>query len=243
MGMITMVASAKDGVGKSSLCVFLADALSAAGKRVLIMELDNGLRSLDIYAGVYGMTVYDIFDVLSGRCEPDRAIVHAPAPRKEIYVLSAPYNFESLKGDRFVKLCTGLSESYDHILIDTACYNDTMIAAGTVAMNAILVATPDPVGVRDARIVAERLSELEVPNLRLALSRVVPSRVERGVVPDLDSCIDNIGVQLIGAIPEDDDIALYAAMGHPLPENSLAARVYANIGERLNGGDVRLAFD
>ncbi|MEA5051715.1 MAG: AAA family ATPase [Oscillospiraceae bacterium] len=242
MGMITMAASAKDGAGKSSLCVFLADALSAMGKRVLVIELDNGLRSLDIYAGVYGMTVYDIFDVLSGRCEPDRAIVKAPAPRKEIYVLSAPYNYESLKGDQFVKLCTALSESYDNILIDTACYNDTMVAAGTVAMNAILLATPDPVGVRDARIVADRLTELEVPKLRLALSRIVPSRIDAGVVPDLDYCIDNIGLQLIGAIPEDDDIALYAAMGHPLPGSSLAARVYANIAARLCGDDVPLAI-
>ncbi len=241
MGMITMVCSAKDGVGKSVSCVFLADALADMGKRVLVIELDNGLRSLDVYAGVYGMTVFDIFDVLNGRCVPDKAIVKAPAPRSNIYVLSAPYNFESLKGEQFVKLCTALNSRYDNILIDTACLTDIQVAASTVAMNALMVATPDPAGVRDARIVADRLKDLSVPNLRLLLGRVNPERIFAGIVPDLDFCIDNIGLQLIGVIPEDDEIALASAMGEPLEDRTLAKAVYSNIAERLYGNDVPLS--
>ena len=242
MGMITMVCSAKDGVGKSTACVFLADALSDMGKRVLVIELDNGLRSLDVYAGVYGMTVFDIFDVLNGRCEPDRAIVKAPAPRKNVYVLSAPYNFESLKGEQFVKLCNALNSHYDNILIDASCLSDIQVAASAVAMNAIMVATADPAGVRDARIVADRLKDLAVPKMRLLLSRIEPSRIALGVVPDLDFCIDNIGLQLIGVVPEDDDIALSAAMGIPLEKKSLSKSVFDNIAERLYGNDLPLAF-
>ena len=109
-------------------------------------------------------------------------------------------------------------------------------------MNAIMVATADPAGVRDARIVADRLKDLAVPKMRLLLSRIEPSRIALGVVPDLDFCIDNIGLQLIGVVPEDDEIALSAAMGIPLEKKSLSKSVFYNIAERLYGNDLPLAF-
>ena len=55
-----MVASGKGGTGKSTLSVYLGARLAAHGARVLLVELDSGLRSVDIIAGVCGKTVYDI---------------------------------------------------------------------------------------------------------------------------------------------------------------------------------------
>jgi septum site-determining protein MinD len=108
-------------------------------------------------------------------------------------------------------------------------------------MNALMVATPDPAGVRDARIVSDRLKDMALPNMRLLLGRVNPSRIFEGIVPDLDFCIDNIGLQLIGVIPEDDEIAVASAMGVPLEDRTLAKSVFSNIAERLYGNDVPLA--
>ena len=75
---IVMVASGKGGTGKSTLSVMLGARLAAAGGKVLLIELDSGLRSVDIISGVYGKTVYDIADVLSGRCEGTKAVVASP---------------------------------------------------------------------------------------------------------------------------------------------------------------------
>ncbi len=243
MGMITMVTSGKDGAGKSTVCMMLADALDALGKRTLIIELDTGHRSLDIMSGSYGQTVYDIFDAISGRCEPEQAIVRAPSPRREIYVMTAPYKNEPVSGEQFVRLCTALSEQYDHVIIDTSNHTGAIVAASTVAMNAMLLVTPDPLAIREGRILAERLGDLSVPNARLLITRVVPSRVREGIVANLDVCIDSVGLRLIGVVPEDDEIALACAKGVPLDTKSQCRLIFNNLAQRLCGNDVPLAMD
>ncbi len=243
MGTITMIASGKDGVGKSTIAILTADAIEALGKRVLVIELDTGLRSLDVMSGAYGSTVYDIFDVLSGRCTPEQAIVHAPAPRKEIYILAAPYKNERVQGEQFVKLVTALGEQFDHIIIDTANHSGAIVAASAVSMNAIVVATPDPLSVRDARITADRLRDLSVPGVRLLINRVMPSRIQMGIVPNLDYCIDNVGARLIGVITEEDEIAQAAATGRPLARKSGCRQVFDNLAQRMYGNDVPLAVE
>ncbi|MEG2676535.1 MAG: AAA family ATPase [Oscillospiraceae bacterium] len=243
MGTISMITSGKDGVGKSTISIFLADAIEALGKRVLIIELDTGLRSLDIMSGAYGSTVFDIFDVLSGRCTPGQAIVHAPSPRKEIYLLSAPYKNERVQGEQFVKLVSSLSEQFDHVIIDAANHAGSIVAASAVSMNAIVVATPDPLSVRDARIMTDRLRDLSVPNIRLLINRVVPSRIHMGLVPNLDYCIDSVGARLIGVITEEDDIALSAAGGRPIGKKNPCRVIFDNIAQRIYGNDVPLAIE
>ena len=88
---VIMVASGKGGTGKSTLAVLLGAELAARGKRVLLVELDCGMRSVDYIAGVCGKTVYDIEDVLTGRCEAGKAIVESPVYR-DLYLISAPYS-------------------------------------------------------------------------------------------------------------------------------------------------------
>lgn len=240
MGIITMVASGKDGVGKSTTSILLADAVAAAGRRVLVMELDSGMRSLDIMAGAYGSTVYDMLDVLSGRCEPEGAIIKSPAPRSSVYILAAPYRSEPIQGNQFVKLVNALADEYDHVIIDTASLNGTTLAASAVSMNAILVATASPTSVRDARIMNDKLHDLSVPSVRLLLNRVNPENIYAGVVDDLDYCIDTVGAQLIGVVPESTDIALAVAKGRPLDRKSPCAEVYHRIALRLYGKEVPL---
>ena len=86
-----MLASGKGGTGKSTVSVMLGGALAARGERVLLVELDSGLRSVDLISGVYGKTVYDIEDVLSGRCSAEKAVVESPL-YSDLYVISAPYS-------------------------------------------------------------------------------------------------------------------------------------------------------
>ena len=73
-----MVCSGKGGTGKSTVSVLLGACLARLGRKTLLVELDSGLRSVDIIAGVYGRTVYDIEDVLCGRCEGAKAVVPSP---------------------------------------------------------------------------------------------------------------------------------------------------------------------
>ena len=119
MGSILMVSSGKGGTGKSTFSVFAGEALANRENKVLVVELDCGLRSVDVISGVYGKAVYDIEDVLTGRCEPTKAIVHSPRC-DNLCILCAPYNSDVIPLDNFVQLIAALSQPFDYIIIDTA---------------------------------------------------------------------------------------------------------------------------
>ncbi len=237
MGIVTMATSARDGLGKTTSCVFLADALSADGaKSTLIVELDSRLRSLDILSGVSGSAVFDIHDIFAGRCSVESAIIKAPSPRSGVFVLCAPYKADEIDPNMFLKLCTLLSDKFDRIIVDTSSMCPAAVAASTLAMNTLLFATADPVGVRDGRILYEQLCDMSVPDIRLVMSRVVPSRMGR-TVPHLDYCIDNIGAKLIGVIPESDLIAVCSSTGKRLPEKTTEIKIFKSIAARMEGAD------
>ena len=74
MGLVSVVTSGKGGAGKSTVTAGLGCALARRGNRVLVVDTDAGLRSLDLMLGVGGSAVYDMADIFDGNCEPIRAI-------------------------------------------------------------------------------------------------------------------------------------------------------------------------
>ncbi|MDR1564584.1 MAG: AAA family ATPase, partial [Oscillospiraceae bacterium] len=119
MGTITVIASGKGGVGKSTTTVGLGSALARGGKSVLLIDGDSGMRTLDLFTGVAESLVFDISDVISGSCEPIRAIYPCKGC-ENLYLLPASASYESrVKPELFNRLITGLSGYYDHIIIDS----------------------------------------------------------------------------------------------------------------------------
>lgn len=237
---VIMIASGKGGTGKSTVSVLLGARLAAAGKQVLLIELDSGLRSVDIISGVYGKTVYDISDVLSGRCEAKKAIVESSI-YQGLYVISAPYEGGVVQSQTLKKLIETVASVYDYILIDTAAgLGAPFQAAMSVSEMALLVLTPDPVALRDGHIVADVLYDGGLKNVRLVVNRVGPNTFEKGAVEDLDECIDTVAVQLIGVIPESVALQRSSAAGQPLASNAIAYRAFDNLARRILGEDIPL---
>ena len=231
-----MIASGKGGTGKSTLAVHLGGRLAAHGRRVLLVELDSGLRSVDLIAGVCGKTVYDLEDIFSGRCDPDKAVVESPA-FPGLFLISAPYSGGCIRPEQLRLLTGRMAASFDYILLDTAAgLGEAFAAAEGAASAALVVTTPDPVTVRDGRIVADSLFEAGIPRVRLLLNRVA----ERNPIRDLDECIDTVGAQLIGVVPESAALAAAAAEGRPLTEGRCGAAL-DNIARRIIGEEVPLA--
>lgn len=239
MGTITMLTSGKDGVGKSTIAVFLGAALALGNEKTLVIELDNGFRSIDIISGTYGKLIHDIDDALSGRVEPKKAIVESPLV-KDLYVMSAPYKYTSLQINDFIRLTTSLSEEYEHIIIDTAATVGAVFSAASCAMRAIIVTTADPINIRNSKQIYDQLDEYSISNVRLIINRVVSSHIQAGIVPDLDFVIDSIGAQLIGVIPELMDISLASSGVTALSPSSYAMKIFTNIAARMNGTDIPL---
>ena len=236
-----MVASGKGGTGKSTLSVLTGGRLAAAGCKVLLIELDSGLRSVDIISGVYGKTVYDIEDVLSGRCESDKAVIESPL-YPGLFVISAPYEGGEIAPQALEKLCETVCESFDYILIDTAAgMGAPFHAALACADQCLLVLGADPVSLRDGRIVSDAAFEAGVPDIRLVLNRVLPETFSSGIVRDLDECIDTVCAQLVAVIPESTEIRIAAAKGMPLAAKCLAFTAIDRLARRLMGERIELA--
>ena len=209
-GRVLMVASGKGGTGKSTLAVYLGARLAARGARVLLIELDSGLRSVDIIAGVCGKTVYDIEDILSGRCEADKAVVQSPL-YPGLSVISAPYSGGEIRPQALRVLTGKMAGVFDYVLLDTAAgLGAPFRAAAAVCATGLIVITPDPVTMRDGRIVSDELFAAKIPSVRLIINRVHTGRFAKNPVQNLDECIDTVSAQLIGVVPESTELAAAA---------------------------------
>lgn len=240
-----MICSGKGGTGKSTTAVLMGAELARLGKRVLLIELDSGLRSVDVIAGVYGKTVYDIEDVLCGRCQGEKAIVQSPI-YPGLSVISAPYEGGEVRPAPLAALVLAMRGYFDWILFDTAAgMGAPFAAAAQLALHAVLVLTPDPVALRDGRIVADALiaGGHTQDKVRLVVNRVTRQSFGRGApVFDLDECIDTVGVRLLGVIPESRDLQLAGAQGEALPTGCPAQRAGAAMAARMLGQRVPLTF-
>lgn len=238
---VIMVASGKGGTGKSTVAVLLGAELAARGKRVLLMELDCGLRSVDYITGTCGKTVYDVQDVLCGRCEAGKAVVESPI-YPDLYVSPAPYSGGVIQPSalrRFLKLAAPV---FDFILLDTAAgMGAPFEAARGVARTALLVLTPDPVALRDGRIVCDALCAAGCPEVRLVINKA-PRTLENCGVRHLDECIDTVGAQLIGVVPYSGEVQRAGATGTPLAAKSTARLALRALASRLCGRQAPLVI-
>ncbi len=241
MGRIVVVTSGKGGTGKSTVSAGLAYALARLGKRILLIDGDAGLRSLDLMLGVGGNTVYDISDVFAGRCEPIKAIYASPV-FQNVFVMPARLSLDQLCTPKDMRrLARGLARYYDVVIADCpAGVGRGFEAATAAAEEAIVVCTPDMVCARDAHILSDLLAEKKIP-AKMIINRLRPRKIMDGSMPDIDQIIDEAALQLLGAIPEDETVAVANANGRPLPLDCNAAICFSNIARRFIGDAVPLA--
>lgn len=240
-----MICSGKGGTGKSTVSVLLGANLARLGRKTLLIELDSGLRSVDIISGVYGKTVYDIEDVLCGRCEGSKAVVESPL-YPGLSVISAPYEGGAVAAAPLDRLLLTMRSYFEFILLDTAAgMGAPFTAAAECADKALLVLTPDPVALRDGKIVADRLLTGDRPQsaVRLVMNRVTRASFGKGApVFDLDECIDTVGAQLLAVIPESRALQLAGANGAVPPADDPTNVAGLAMAKRLCGQRVPLTF-
>ena len=75
MGRAIVITSGKGGTGKSMFTVNMGAELAMRGYGVVLVDMDNGLRNLDLYLGLENKVVYNAVDVISGMCRIRQALV------------------------------------------------------------------------------------------------------------------------------------------------------------------------
>ncbi len=237
MPKVLLVTSGKGGTGKSTVSQLLGRSLAARGKNVLLVELDAGLRGLDLMLGVSDRVVYDLGDVLTGRCRPVKAVVIVDTPAGNLHLIAAPVDRHFVPDRTNLRLLLkGLSGCYDFLILDTAAgLGRSFDVAASAADEALIVATADTVSARDAAKTAQTLT---CP-ARLIINQFTAKRLT-GDLPDLDAVIDRAGVQLISVIPFDPAVSAACSAGSPLPDDSRAGGEIADLCRRLLGERVFL---
>ena len=75
MGEVIVITSGKGGVGKTTTTANLGSSLALEGKKVVLVDTDIGLRNLDVVMGLENRIVYDLVDVVEGRCRTKQALI------------------------------------------------------------------------------------------------------------------------------------------------------------------------
>ncbi|MDD6220062.1 MAG: P-loop NTPase [Clostridia bacterium] len=238
MAQKIIIASGKGGVGKSSLTAGLGRALSAMDKKVLMLDMDIGLRSLDLIFGVEAATVFDWGNIIDEECEPNQATMSAGGPK----LITAPMGLsDSFTPEAMKKLAEKLDSGYDYILLDApAGLSSGFELACAAADRAIVVSTADEVCVRSVNITAAGIRRSGITDVRLVINRFDEKAVVKGKLLNIDDVIDATCAQLLGIVPEDAYVSHCAVRGEKLPPLSSASRAFSRIARRVCGENVPL---
>lgn len=235
MGRLFATVSGKGGAGKSTVCRLLADALCKNSK-VLLIDLDRGLGSLDIMLGVSERVVFDLSDLLSGEKSEDEVIQNVgnidliPAPSGEI-------NYAALREFLF-----NATEKYDFVLVDfPAGLNAKAVEQMPRFCEFLLVACPNAISCRAAASFADMIVGDAFCEPRLIVNRFNYKTLKHSktAVKNLDEIVNESRVRLIGIISEDKSVELlYKGL---LPkQKSPAVRCVNKIAARLCFNDLPL---
>ncbi len=160
MGKTIAVTSGKGGTGKSTVAVGIAMSFSRLGKKVLLIDLDAGLRCLDLMLGIDEKVVFDLWDVLSGR--PLEDAVYPAANHENIFLIPAPAKFKELSSPAFREMLKKVNADYDITILDFPAGIDFRLYEALLPKTQMItVCNPDPVSVRDAAVVCENLPTFE----------------------------------------------------------------------------------
>ncbi|KRL84461.1 Septum formation-inhibiting ATPase, ATPase ParA-type [Lacticaseibacillus pantheris DSM 15945 = JCM 12539 = NBRC 106106] len=246
MGTSYVVTSGKGGVGKTTTSANIGTALALRGKRVVLLDLDIGLRNLDAVLGLSNRIIYDIVDVATGRAKLRQALIKDKRFDDNLYLLPAPQNADkdALEPEQVAAVVAELKPDFDFIILDSpAGIEQGFRNAIAGADGAIVVTTPEVSAVSDADRVVGLIeqSSMSLPP-KLIINRVRPHMVQNGTAMDVDDVTQHLGIDLLGLITDDDDVIVQSNKGETVvmdPDNDASKR-YRNVARRLLGETVPL---
>ena len=229
-GKTIVVASGKGGTGKSTFACSLALSLEKENKKVLIIDLDEGLRCLDIFFGIDKDIVLDLSDVLSGNSSD---AVYTIPNHRNISLIPAPDTVGKINARQFAAFLEKEEPKYDVIILDFPAGLDF-----SIVKQVNFPINPDPVSVRDASVVCDSINGNEIEP-RLILNRFDIELIKGGFYKNIDDIIDISGLRLIGIVPNDTELLLLP-VSHALRKNGRADKAMHRIAGRILGRDIPL---
>ncbi len=237
-GKTIVITSGKGGVGKTTVTASLGAALALEGKRVAVVDMDIGLRNLDVVMGLENRIVFNVVDAAKGRCKLKQAAIKDR--RVDNFFLipaSQSDNKDVLSPELMKRFAEELRREFDFTLMDCPAGIergfDNAVAA---ADEAIVICTPEVSSVRDAdRVIGLLYARSITP--KLVVNRIVPAMVERGDMLSHEDVVDVLSIELIGLVEMDNQVVVSTNTGIPsvLQKGSVAGEAFRRIAMRING--------
>lgn len=248
MGEAIVITSGKGGVGKTTTSANIGTALALSGKKVCLIDTDIGLRNLDVVMGLENRIVFDLVDVVEGRCRLPQALIKDKR-FDDLYLLPAAQTSDksAVTPEQMDELIQVLRQDYDYILIDCpAGIEQGFKNAVAGADKAIVVTTPEVSSMRDADRIIGLLEKEDIEPPKLVINRVRSHMLHEQDMLDVDEIVRTLSIELLGVVEDDDEVIRATNTGEPvaLQPNGKAALAYRNIARRLLGETVPLqAFE
>ncbi len=241
MSEVIVITSGKGGVGKTTTTANIGAGLSLMGKKVVIVDTDLGLRNLDVVMGLENLIIYNLVDVVTGRCRIKQALIRDKR-YENLYLLPSAQTKDksAVSPEQMKKLTQELKEEFDYVLLDCpAGIEQGFQNAIAGADRGLVVTTPEVSAIRDADRIIGLLETNRIRTNHLIINRIRMDMVKRGDMMSVEDVTDILSIPLIGALPDDEMVVIGTNQGEPvIGMNSMAGRAYMNICKRITGEEV-----
>lgn len=244
MGRSIVITSGKGGTGKTMFASNMGALLAMRGKSVVLLDMDLGLRNLDLYLGLENRIVYNVMDVLSGMCGIGKALIRDKR-FKSLYLIAAAPS----RDDRDVTplhmdvLCRKLKEKFDYVIIDSpAGIGEAFSLAAAGADQAVIVTEAETASIRDADQVDRELMKMGIDTRCCVLNKVNAELMAVGAVPSIADISRDLRVRLNGIIQYDDNVFIATNRGVPIvmKQGTYIEKNFSRILDRIiSDGDER----
>ena len=242
MARSIVITSGKGGVGKTTTSANLGTSLAMLGNKVVLVDADIGLRNLDVVMGLESRVVFTSMDVIEGKCDVGKALVRDKRV-ENLCILAAAQsrNKTDVSPDQMGKLVKELEADFDFVIIDCpAGIEQGFQNAVAGAHEAVVVVTPEVSSIRDADRVIGLLQAGGIDKPRYVLNRVFQRMIDRGDMLDRADVQEILAIEILGAVPEDQDMIASTNKGTPLAlaGTTPAAAAYMRIARRIQGEEI-----
>ena len=238
-GKTIVVTSGKGGVGKTTTVANLGTTLAKKKHSVVMVDTDIGLRNLDVVMGLENRIVYNLVDIIEGKCRKEQAMIR-DRKLSNLFIIPAAQTREksSVTPEQMKELCSNLAADFDYVLIDCpAGIEQGFKNAIAGADFAVVVTTPEVSAIRDADRVIGLLEAAMLKQISLIINRLNAKMVKRGDMMSTEDIISLLSVPLLGVVPESEEVVVSTNRGVPLvhERTSKAGAAFRRIASRLNG--------
>jgi len=239
---IVTITSGKGGVGKTTITANLGVGLASLGQKVVCIDADIGLRNLDVVLGLENRIVYDIVDVVEGRCRLRQAMIRDKRI-KGLFLIPAAQTRDktAVSPSDMVRLCNELLPNHDWIIIDSPAGIERGFRNAIAPAHEVYVVTnPEVSAVRDADRIIGLVEAEEKGPVQLIINRLNPTMVRKGDMISTDDIVELLAIDIIGIIPEDEGVIISTNRGTPvaLDGKNQAGDAFRNIARRMMGEDI-----